>query len=80
MGKQNGRFSTLIGLESVSIGGGAKCMLGCSSQTCNEAVGGLESLQGRGDMAKLKWWMPEYRYSRKLNSTMKSWAGRRIVM
>ena len=39
--------------------GGAKRILGCSSKTCNEAVRGdmgLETLQGRRDMAKLKWW------------------------
>ena len=60
-------------LESVMIGG-AKRILGCSSRTCNEAVRGdmgLDSLQGRRDKAKLKWWykvatMPEHRYSRKL--------------
>ena len=54
--------------------GGAKRILGCSSRTCNEAVRGdmgLDSLQGRRDKAKLKWWykvatMPEHRYSRKL--------------
>ena len=36
--------------------GGAKRILGCS---CNEAVRGdmgLDSLQGRRDKAKLKWW------------------------
>ena len=60
-------------LESVMIGG-AKHILGCSSRTCNEAVRGdmgLDSLQGRRDRAKLKWWykvatMPEHRYSRKV--------------
>ena len=39
--------------------GGAKRILGCSSRTCNEGVRGdmgLESLQGRRDKAKLKWW------------------------
>ena len=53
--------------------GGAKRILGCSSRTCNEAVRGdmgLDSLQGRRDKAKLKWWykvatMREHRYSRK---------------
>ena len=43
-------------------------------RTCNEAVRGdmgLDSLQGRRDKAKLKWWykvatMPEHRYSRKI--------------
>ena len=45
-------------LESVVLGG-AKCILGGSSRTCNEAVKGdvgLESLQGCRDKAKLKWW------------------------
>ena len=50
-----------------------KRILGCSSRTRNEAVSGdmgLDSLQGRRDKAKLKWWykvatMPERRYSRK---------------
>ena len=45
-------------LESVVLIG-AKRILGCSSRTCNEAVRGdmgLESLQGRRDKAKLKWW------------------------
>ena len=54
--------------------GGAKRSLGCSSRTCNEAVRvdmWLDSLQGRRDKAKLKWWykvatMPMHRYSRKL--------------
>ena len=38
-------------LESVMLGG-AKCILGCSSKTCNEAVRGdmgLDTLQGRRD-------------------------------
>ena len=46
-------------LESIMIGG-AKRILGCSSRTCNEAVRGdmgLDSLQGRRDKAKLKWWL-----------------------
>ena len=45
-------------LEPVVLGG-AKCILGCSSRACNEAVRGdmgLESLQGRRDKVKLKWW------------------------
>ena len=58
----------------VSMIGGAKRIRGCSSRTCNEAVRGdmgLDSLQGRRDKAKLKWWykvatMLEHRYSRKL--------------
>ena len=54
--------------------GGAKRILGCSSKTCNEAVRGdmgLESLKGRRDRAKLKWWykvasLPEDRYPKQL--------------
>ena len=45
-------------LESLVLGG-AKCILGCLSRTCNEALRGnmaLESLRGRRDKAKLKWW------------------------
>ena len=65
-----GNKTQAAALESV----GAKRILGCSSRTCNEAVRGdmvLDSLQGRRDKAKLKWWykvatMPEHRYSRKL--------------
>ena len=48
-------------LESIQLGA-AKKMLGCSSKTCNEAVRGvmgLESLKGRRDRCKLKWW---YKY------------------
>ena len=68
-----GNKAQAAALESVMIGG-AKRILGCSSRTCNEAVRGdmgLDSLQGRRDKAKLKWWyklatMPEHRYSRKL--------------
>ena len=60
--------------ESVILGG-AKCILGCSSNTCNEAARGdmgLETLQCRRDKAKLKWWyklasMSGYRYPRQLN-------------
>ena len=60
-------------LESVMLGG-AKRILGCSSKTCNEAVRGdmgLETLQGRRDKAKLKWWyklanMSDDRYPRQL--------------
>ena len=67
-----GNKAQAAALESVLIGG-AKRILGCSSRTCNEAVRGdmgLNSLQGRRDKAKLKWWykvatMPEHRYSRK---------------
>ena len=68
-----GNKAQAAALESVMIAG-AKRILGCSSRTCNEAVRGdmgLDSLQGRRDKAKLKWWykvatMPEHRYSRKL--------------
>ena len=68
-----GNKAQAAALESVMIGG-AKRTLGCSSRTCNEAVRGdmgLDSLQGRRDKAKLKWWykvatMPERRYPRKL--------------
>ena len=45
-------------LESIIIDG-AKRILGCSSKTCNETVigdMGLDTLQGRRDRAKLKWW------------------------
>ena len=70
-----GNKAQAAALESVMIGS-AKRILGCSSRTCNEAVRGdmgmgLDSLQGRRDKAKLKWWykvvtMLEHRYSRKL--------------
>ena len=68
-----GNKAQAAALESIMIGG-AKRILGCSSRTCNEAVRGdmgLDSLQGRRDKAKLKWWykvatMPEHRYSRKI--------------
>ena len=60
-------------LESVLLGG-VKRILVCSSKTCNEAVWGdlgIDTLQGRRDKAKLKWWyklvtMPEDRYPKKL--------------
>ena len=58
--------------------GGGKRILGCSSKTCtcNEAVRGdlgIDTLQGRRDKAKLKWWyklvtMPEDMYPKKLFS------------
>ena len=65
-----GNKTQVAALESVVLGG-AKRILGCSSRTCNEAVRGdmgLETLQGRTDMAKLKWWssMSGERYPRKL--------------
>ena len=70
-------------LESVVLGG-AKCILGCSSRTCNEAVRGdmgLESLQGHRDKAKLKWWyklacMEGNRYPHKLFRQIWSIRGR----
>ena len=54
----------------------SKKILGCSSKTCNEAVRGdmgLETLKGRSDRAKLKWWgklvkMPGSRYAKQLFS------------
>ena len=39
--------------------GGVKRILGCSSQTCNEAVRGdmgIDTLLGRRDKNMLKWW------------------------
>ena len=42
-------------LQSLMLGG-AKHILGCSSKTCNEAVRGLDTLQGRRDKNKFKWW------------------------
>ena len=53
-----GNKSQVARLESIILGE-AKRILGCSSKTCNEAVRGdmgLESLRGRRDRAKLKWW------------------------
>ena len=50
--------SQAAALESVLLGGG-KRILGCSSKKCKEAVRvdvGIDTLQGRGDKAKLKWW------------------------
>ena len=60
--------------ESVMLGG-AKRILGCSSKTCNEAVRGdmgLDTLQGRRDKNKLKWFyklatLPGNRYPKKLS-------------
>ena len=70
-----GNKSQAAALESVLLGGG-KRILGCSSKTCNEAVGGIlgiDTLQGHRDKAKLKWWyklvtMPEDRYPKMLFS------------
>ena len=53
-----GNKSQAAALESVLLGG-VKRILGCSSKTCNEAVRwdlGIDTLQGRRDKAKLKWW------------------------
>ena len=54
-----GNKSQAAALESVLLGGG-KRIPGCSSKTCNEAVRGdlgIDTLQGRRDKAKLKWWL-----------------------
>ena len=51
-----GNKSQVDALESIILGG-AKRILGCSSKTCNEAVGGdmgLETLKSQTDTAKLK--------------------------
>ena len=51
--------SQAASLESLQLGA-AKTILGCSSRTCNEAVRGdmgLESLKGRRDRRKLKWYV-----------------------
>ena len=64
-----GNKCQVAGIESIILGR-AKRILGCSSKSCNEAVRGdtgLESLRGRRDIGKLKWWykvvsMPEDRY------------------
>ena len=60
-------------LESIILDG-AKRILGRSSKTCNEEVRGdmgLDTLQGRRNRAKLKWWykpatLPEDRYPKQL--------------
>ena len=70
-----GNKANMNALESVILRG-AKKILGCSSKTCNEAVRGdmgLETLKGRRDRAKLKWWsklvkMPGSRYAKQLFS------------
>ena len=70
-----GNKANMNALESVILRG-AKKILGCSSKTCNEAVRGdmgLETLKGRRDRAKLKWWcklvkMPGSGYSKELFS------------
>ena len=67
--------SQAAALESVLSGSG-KRILGCSSKIGNEAVRGdlsIDTLQGRRDKAKLKWWyklvtMPEDRYPKMLFS------------
>ena len=71
-----GNKSQAAALESVLLGGGKRILGCCSSKTCNEAVRGdlgIDTLQGRRDKAKLKWWyklvtMPEDRYPKKLFS------------
>ena len=53
-----GNKSQAASVESIRLGG-AKCVLGCSSKTLNEAIWGdtgLEFLQGRHDKHKLSWW------------------------
>ena len=68
-----GNKSQAASLESIMLGG-AKRVLGCSSQTSNEAIWGdmgLEFLQGRRDKRKLSWWykvvnMPLSRYPKQL--------------
>ena len=70
-----GNESQVGALESIILGG-AKRILECSSKTCNEAVRGdmeLETLKGRRDRAKFKWWyklatMPEDRFPKQLFS------------
>ena len=65
--------SKIDALESIILGG-AKRILGCSSKTCIEVVGGdmgLESLKCRRDKSKLKWWyklmkMPENKYAKQV--------------
>ena len=50
------KMAQAAALESVVLGG-AKCILGCLSRTCNEAVRGdmeLESLKVSRDKAQLK--------------------------
>ena len=57
--------------------GGAKRILGCSSRTCNEAIRGdmgLESLQGRRDKAKLKWWYADLDIKPYRGPQRKSWS------
>ena len=69
----DGNGSHVATLEDIMLGG-AKCVLGCSSKTSNEAVWGdmgLEVLQGRHDKRKLRWWykivsMPLFRYPEQL--------------
>ena len=51
-----GNKAQAAALESVMIGG-VKCILGCSSRTCNEAVRGDMGLDSRRRYkAKVKWW------------------------
>ena len=70
-----GNKSQAAALESVLLGGGNR-IIGCSSKTFSEAVRGdlgIDTLQGRRDKAKLKWWyklvtLPEDRYLKMLFS------------
>ena len=62
-----GNKSQAAALESIMLGG-AKRILGCSSKTFNEAVRGLETLQGRRDKSKLKLWYKLARYPRRVFS------------
>ena len=74
-GDLGGNKGEVAALESIILVG-AKRILGCSSKTCNEAVRGdmgLQSLRGKRDRAKLKWWhklvsMPEDRHPKLLFS------------
>ena len=70
-----GNKSQVDTLESIILGG-AKQILRCSSNTCNEAVRGdmgLETLKSPRDRAKSKWWyklvtVPEDRFPKQLFS------------
>ena len=74
-----GNKSLAGSLESIILNG-AKQILGCSSETCNEAVRGdmgLDTLQSCRDRAKLKWWyklatLPEDRYPKQLFNSLET--------
>ena len=54
--KCSNKSGTYLALESILLGG-AKKILGCSSRTCNQTVGGdrgLETLKSCRDKAKFK--------------------------